>query len=172
MQSWKWSKALHPWSSGRGKLVSIAIIQSLPRHIALVQTGSGEEPGISVFTDVKWSSEEEGKINSLPWYQSPAQRPAHHSLPAGPLCHILLRCGCSVPWFSQSVPKPAAVAPTHTPAAGTAVLRLPSLSLALCLKEKCWAEWEKNSVLTLIFFIVEVCLEGRRILRQAEWGTT
>ena len=31
MQSWKWSKALHPWSSGRGQLVSTSTIHSLPR---------------------------------------------------------------------------------------------------------------------------------------------
>lgn len=47
-------------------------------------------------------------------------------------------------WCFQSVPKPAAVAAAHTAAAGTAVLRLPSLSLALCLKENFWAEWEKK----------------------------
>lgn len=96
MQIWKWSKALHPWSSGRGKLESTAIISHYLGHITLVQTGSGEEPGISVFIDVKWSSEEEGRINSLPWYQSPSQPPAHHSLPSWPLCHILLCHGCSV----------------------------------------------------------------------------
>ena len=112
-------------------------------------------------------------VNSLLWYQSPWQPPAYHSLPSWPLCHILLCCGRTVsPWCVQSVLKPAAVAPAHTPVSGTAVLRIPSLSLALCLKEDFWVKWEKNGILTLIFFIVEVFLEGRRIVRQAERGTT
>ena len=102
----------HP--GGRSRYHPLQSFNHCFRQTSLVLTGSGEEPGISVFIVVKWGSEAEGTINSLPWYQSPLQLPAHHSLPAWPLCHLLLCGGCTgFHQHFQSVPKPAAAAPAH-----------------------------------------------------------
>lgn len=152
----------HP--GGRSQYHLLQSFNHCFRQTALVLTGSGEEPGISVLIVVKWGSEAEGKSNSLPWYQSPSQHPAHHSLPAWPLCHLLLCRGCTgfLQHF-QSVPKPAAAAPAHPLLWGLqfwaffdCLASLPSRKILRWMKKK-------NGVLTLIFFIVEIFLKEKWI---------
>lgn len=82
------------------------------RQAALVQTRSGGKPGVSVCVVIKWSSEEEWKINSLAWSESSSQRPAHLRTPAQPLCHLRLCRGHTVlSWRCWSIPKPPSSPP-------------------------------------------------------------